>query len=400
MTRITTANAFDNSVRTLQERAREVSTAQSRLTSGKRISQASDDPTAAARVERALAAQARSEADQRGLEASRNAMQQTEGALGQADDLMQLARELVVQAGNGSYSDAERANLGQRLRGVRDQLLAVANRGDGAGGHLFGGQGAAQPPFVDAAGGVQYRGQGGQMKVVAGEPLPMTQDGAETWLQAPSGNGAFETAPAAGNSPGAWIDAGRPTNPAALTGANYQVVFAASAGAMSYSVLKNGAATALANQPYVAAQAIEFDGMAVAVNGSPVAGDSFDVKPATPSLSVFAALDRAASELTTPYRSGAQVAQTVHFGLRDIDASLGRLQSRRADAGETLNRTDAIEQRLSATSVAAQSERSLAEDLDMVAGVSAFQNKQSGYDAALKTYAMVQRLSLFQYLNV
>ena len=400
MIRITTANAFDNSVRTLQERAREVSTAQSRLTSGKRISQASDDPTAAARVERALAAQARSEADQRGLEASRNAMQQTEGALGQADDLMQLARELVVQAGNGSYSDAERANLGQRLRGVRDQLLAVANRGDGAGGHLFGGQGAAQPPFVDAAGGVQYRGQGGQMKVVAGEPLPMTQDGAETWLQAPSGNGAFETAPAAGNSAGAWIDAGRLTDPAALTGANYQVVFGASAGAMSYSVLKNGAATALTNQPYVAAQAIEFDGMAVAVNGSPAAGDSFDVKPATPSLSVFAALDRAASALTTPYRTGAQVAQTVHFGLRDIDASLGRLQARRADAGETLNRTDAIEQRLSAASVAAQSERSLAEDLDMVAGVSAFQNKQTGYDAALKTYAMVQRLSLFQYLNV
>ena len=45
------------------------------------------------------------------------------------------------------------------------------------------------------------------------------------------------------------------------------------------------------------------------------------------------------------------------------------------------------------------SDRSNAEDLDMLQAVSDFQNKQSGYDAALKSYAMVQRLSLFQYVN-
>jgi flagellar hook-associated protein 3 FlgL len=30
---------------------------------------------------------------------------------------------------------------------------------------------------------------------------------------------------------------------------------------------------------------------------------------------------------------------------------------------------------------------------------SEYQNKQNGYDAALKSYALVQRLSLFQYVN-
>ena len=44
-------------------------------------------------------------------------------------------------------------------------------------------------------------------------------------------------------------------------------------------------------------------------------------------------------------------------------------------------------------------ERSAAEDLDMVQAISEFQNQQSGYDAALKTYAMVQRLSLFNYIS-
>ena len=35
----------------------------------------------------------------------------------------------------------------------------------------------------------------------------------------------------------------------------------------------------------------------------------------------------------------------------------------------------------------------------MVKAISEFQNQQSGYDAALKAYASVQRLSLFDYLN-
>jgi len=34
-----------------------------------------------------------------------------------------------------------------------------------------------------------------------------------------------------------------------------------------------------------------------------------------------------------------------------------------------------------------------------VHAISDFQNQQTGYDAALKSYASVQRLSLFQYVN-
>ena len=35
----------------------------------------------------------------------------------------------------------------------------------------------------------------------------------------------------------------------------------------------------------------------------------------------------------------------------------------------------------------------------MVQAISDFQNRQSGYDAALKTYSIVQRMSLFDYLR-
>ncbi len=394
--RIATANAYARTIETLQQRQQALSATQDRLTSGKRVARASDDPAAAARIERALATAARSEADQRALEASRNAMQQAEGALGGAVELLQQVRELVVAAGNPSYTDAERANLGAQIRSLRGQLFAIANRGDGAGGYLFGGQGSAAPPFVDGFGGVAYVGSAGATTVQAGDRLPLTIDGAAAWLGARSGNGVFVTAPDAGNGPGAWIDAGRVVDPSALTGDDYRIVFGP--GGATWSVLRNGAPTALVNQPYGSGQAIAFDGLSVAVSGTPSAGDAFDLTPSAPALSVFDALDRAAAGLQTANRSGAQVTQTVQTGLRDIDAAFANLQARRADAGESLRHIDAVEGRLADTRLHAQTERSLAEDLDLVQALSDFQNQQTGYEAALKTYSMVQRLSLFDYL--
>jgi flagellar hook-associated protein 3 FlgL len=397
--RITTANSFTNAVDNLQQRQQDLQLAQDRLTSGKRVARPSDDPAAAARVERALATSARAVADQRGLEASRSAMQQVEGALGAATEAMQQVRELLVAAGNGSYTDAERANLGARIRGLREQLFSIANRGDGAGGYLFGGQGSAQPPFVDGTGGVSFRGAAGQTEAQAGDLLPMTHDGAATWLQARSGNGVFVTAPAAGNGAGAWIDAGSVADPSALTGDDYRIDFSVAAGVTTFSVLRNGAPTALVNQPYLAGQAIEIDGMAVTVQGAPANGDRYDITPSAPELSLFDALDRVAAELQAGGRSKAQVAQTVASGLRDVDAVFGNLQLQRSMAGQSLNRLDAVESRLAETRLDAQTERSLAEDLDMVEALSDFQNKQSGYEAALSTYSLVQRMSLFQYLR-
>ena len=397
--RITTANSFSAAVDNLQQRQQELQLAQDRLTSGKRVARASDDPAAAARVERSLATSARAVADQRGLQASRSAMQQVEGALGGATEVLQQVRELLLAAGNGSYTDTERANIGLRILGQREQLLAIANRGDSALGYLFGGQGSAQPPFIDGTGGVSFRGAEGQAEVQAGDLLPMTHDGAAAWLGARSGNGVFVTTPAATNGTGAWIDSGSVSDPSALTGDDYRIDFSVAAGVTTWSVLKNGAATAMVNLPYVSGQAMQFDGMAVTVNGAPADGDRFEITPSAPDLSLFDVLDRIAAELQAGGRSRAQVAQTVASGLRDIDSAFGNLQMQRALAGESLNRIDAVEGRLAETTLSAQTERSLAEDLDMVQAVSDFQTKQSGYNAALSTYSMVQRMSLFDYLN-
>jgi flagellar hook-associated protein 3 FlgL len=311
--RVTTLAMFNAGVNTLQQRQREMAASQEQLTSGKRVQRASDDPTAAARAERALVTISRTESDVRALEASRNALTLTESALADAGDLLQQARELTVAAGNASYSPGERDALAVQLEGIRTQLLAVANRTDEAGGYLFfpvwNGTG---PPLSagDIAGSVPARLDPAYVaqpeRLTAGrEPLPLNVDGLAAWR----------------------IDAG--TGQSAL-----------------------------------------FDGLDQAIR------------------------DLRDSSATAP--AGAAIAAA---GIGSVDSSFTTLNLLRARAGELLNRGDMIDGRLADLKLSAQVERSAAEDLDLVQAISQFQAQQSGYDAALKTYSMVQRMSLFQYLS-
>ena len=307
--RISTSNAFETSLANLQRRQSQLSEAQEQLTSGIRVRKPSDDPAAAAAAERALAAEARATAYMRALNDSRNAMQMTESALGDVGDMMQRARELMVAAGNGTFGDSERLSMAETLRGIRDDMLSVANRGDGAGRYLFGGQGSDVRPLRDAPGGVVYDGAAGQLNAAAGEVTPLSVDGGAVFLLAPDPS-----------SPGGAV-------------------------------------------------------------------------------SVFDAMDKAITELMMPGRTTTDVSLTVSTAISQFGAAQGNFSSWRARAGEALNRADGIESRLSQSKIDARRDRSAAEDLDMVGAISDFQSKQTGYDAALKTYSMVQRMSLFDYLN-
>ena len=396
--RISTAQSFEAGIANLQRAQSALAESQQRMTSQKRVSKASDDPAAAARAERATAAIVRSQTSQRAVDASRSAMTQTESALADAGSLVQQARDAMVAAGNAAYSDVERKHLGDQIAQIRAQLLAVANRSDAAGSYLFAGQGAGAAPFLDAPGGVQFIGSAGTATTEASTALPLALDGGAVFLSARTGNGVFATQAAAGVTQ-ARISGGNVTDPAALTGSSYALQFSVSGGSTTYAILKDGAPTAVTAAPYVSGQAIRFDGMAVAVTGAPASGDRFDMVPSTPDLSIFDVLDRASAALATTGRSNSQIAQANGQALRDIDASAGALQSARGVAGQVLARIEGETARLADLELNGRTERSLAEDLDLVAAVSDFQNRQTSYDAALKSYAMVQRLSLFDHLG-
>jgi flagellar hook-associated protein 3 FlgL len=224
-------------------------------------------------------------------------------------------------------------------------------------------------------------------------------DGQPTWMQARTGNGVFETRAVTSNG-SAWIDPGSVTNPSQVDGVStYKIQFSVAGNATTYSVLKNGLPTAQTNVAFSAGQAVQIDGMSAKISGQPANGDEFDIVPSTATLSVFDTLDKAIADLKTPNRTGTQVTQSNSANLARLDSVLGQAVAGRGQIGATMTRIDNATARLSDLKLASQTELSNAQDLDMTQAISDFSSRQTGYDAALKAYSMVQRLSLFNYLS-
>lgn len=152
MTRIPTMYAHQRALDAMAQRRTALTTDQLQLSTGKRVNDPSDDPLATAQAERLRSQLARISIENRMIGFARQMLSTAENTLGQVSDALQFARENLVAAGNGALSPGDRALIAQQLSGVREQLVSLANTRDGAGGYVFGGQGATTAPFDASTG--------------------------------------------------------------------------------------------------------------------------------------------------------------------------------------------------------------------------------------------------------
>jgi len=122
------------------------------MSTGKRVNRPSDDPIAASQA--VVLSQAQSQNSQYAL-ARTFATQKVsleENILGQVTTAIQSAQDKIVYAGNGSLSDTDRASVATDLKGIRDQLMNLANSTDGNGRYVFAGFKTDKAPFDDTNG--------------------------------------------------------------------------------------------------------------------------------------------------------------------------------------------------------------------------------------------------------
>lgn len=299
--RVATANMYDNSIRNIGGRQSSLAEQSEKLTAGKRVLRASDDPVAAAQAERAITRMERIKVEQSALSLQRNAMAEGESTLGDAVDLLQEMRALFVSAGNGANSAKEMQIIAGQLQTLRDELLSVSNRTNTSGVPLLSALGSAITPFVNSS---AFKDNG----------LPGQQAGGNTSI------------------------------PTALDG---DMAFMLDSGESLFKELDT-AITGIRN----------------ATSGS-----------------------------------AANQSSVIQNGLANIDQGMDRLSALRGFAGDMLNRADRITGDQEVRSIQLEADRSRAEDMDLVKGFSDFEQTKMGYQAALQTYAMVQKMSLFNYIS-
>jgi flagellar hook-associated protein 3 FlgL len=414
-TRLGSANAYDTALSNIMNRQSSLSNLQENLTSGKKVVRASDDPTGAAQAERAITRLARIETDQRALESQRNSIAQAESTLADVTDALQNFRELTVSAGNASHSAQERKSIATQLTGYRDQIFALANRKDTNGLPLFSALGSALAPFV----GPQTLPQDYTFAGLPGQTasnevaIPYALDGDRAFMHLPARDGVFNAtltlAPAPSTAHAFGTTGVVLTDPSLVTGSAYTISISgvdttsvAGTTTVTYDIAENpnvsgpfsGSASYPSNSTAnIAVTAIP--GLSVNITGSPVVGDTIALDPRP---SIFSVLDDAIRDIGNAVDGNAS-RQAVGQALHNVDIGMSRISSARGQAGDLLNRADRISANQDKRSIQVEGDRSRAEDLDMVKGVSDFQNQQTGYQAALQSYAQVQKLTLFNYLS-
>ena len=151
------------------------------MTTGRRVNQASDDPSAAA-LEVSIAYRMDS-CDQylRSISSVYSELQTADSSLNSVVSSLQRAVTLGVEGANGTMSDDNRATVAQEISGISQQVLSIANLTFN-GHYVFGGTANSQPPYVlDPASpaGVTYQGNDNvnRVEIETGQSIAVNQPG-------------------------------------------------------------------------------------------------------------------------------------------------------------------------------------------------------------------------------
>src|SRR5438132_1581037 len=125
--RITYGMSAANSLRNIELNQERMAAVEAQLTSGARIAKPSDDPIGAAQAMGFQQSIDQSNQYLKNIDQGTNWLNSTDATLGVVTADMQRARELTVQAANGTLSPADRAAIQLEVSQLQQSVLDLSN---------------------------------------------------------------------------------------------------------------------------------------------------------------------------------------------------------------------------------------------------------------------------------
>ncbi|MFC3689483.1 flagellar hook-associated protein FlgL [Aquipuribacter hungaricus] len=176
MFRITQRSMADTTYANLQSSLGRSQQLQAQLSSGKQVGRPSDSPIGASDIMQLRGERAATDQYVRNAENGLSWLTSSDSALQQSSEALRRARELTVQGGSTSLSQAGRDAIALELVGIRDSLVELANT-QYLGRPVFGGTTAGPVAFAPDG---SYVGDGGSVerRVGADSSVRVDVDGA------------------------------------------------------------------------------------------------------------------------------------------------------------------------------------------------------------------------------
>lgn len=409
--RISTKTTYDIGSTQINKLQAALNRTQQQLSSNRRILTPADDPIASARALEVTQSQSINTQFVTNRQNAQNFLGQELQALNTSQQLISDVKELVLKAGNGTYTDNERAMLATELEVRLNDMLAVANTADGAGGYLFSGYKSTTIPYSMNPNGIgaTYQGDQGQRDLQVGlsRRLATSDPGSSVFDNNMTGNGSFVTGADPGNygrGGSGRISNGTVTNAAALTGHNYSIDFSGTAPTSTYIVTDTTLGVTVPSPavaaPYTSGKAITFDGQQFDIQGAPANGDKFTVAPSSKE-SIFTTMSNLLGVLRAPGAGSAGQARLTN-GLDAahavLDTAFDNVLALQADVGSRLKELDYLDSAGQDLELQYAGTLSDLQDLDIVKAISEFTQQETTLKAAQQTFTKVMGLSLFNYI--
>jgi flagellar hook-associated protein 3 FlgL len=369
---------------------------QQQLSTGSKIQSAADDPTGTVLVNQMSVEISASTQYVTNGNTTQTNLQLEEQALTDASNVMQNANTLAVEANDSSLTAAQRGNIATELQQDLQSLVSIANRKDSSGAYLFGGIASSSQPFTQSNNNVSYIGasQVNQVQIDQNQSISVGDTGATAFMNIPTGNGTFVTTASPGNTGSASISTGSVVNPSQWTPDTYTISFT---DPTDYTVT-DSAGNTVGGGTYGDGGTIAFQGVQMTINGNPAAGDTFSVSPAGTS-SAFDTLSNLISTLNSTTLNNGQLATQIGSAIQQINNSITNFSNVSASVGSRLNAITASQTTAQTNQTSLKTNIGTISNTDYAAATTALSSEELALQAAQESYASLEKMSLFQYLQ-
>ncbi len=399
---ISTATFNNDAVTQMDQLESELQQTETELSSGSQIQNAADNPIGAAEVNQMNVEVSASTQYVTNSTTANTNLSLEEQALSNATSIMQNAVSLATEANNSALSPANRADIATQLQQDLASLTSIGNTTDSAGNYLFGGYANTSPPFTQSNGTVTYNGsdQVEQVQISANQSISGGDTGATAFMNIPTGNGTFTVSAASTNTGSASIGGGTVTDPTtyaadAATGTGtYTISFT---DPSDYQVTDSNG-NVVGSGTYTNGDTISFNGAEVTLNGTPAAGDSFTVAPAGTS-SAFSALSNLITTLNSTTLNSGQLTTQINAAVQQIQNSVTNFSNVSASVGARINAITASQSTAASVTTTLKTNISSLQDTDYTQATTQLSSEELALQAAQESYASLEKLSLFNYIQ-
>jgi len=384
---------FLNAINSLES---SISTTQDEISSNESFTTASQNPVAAGSVNAYQQALAQSQQYAANGTSAQTDLNTESSTLTQVTNQLQSLRDLALEANSGTVQSSDRSAIATQIVQIQNSLLSLANTQNGNGDYIFSGFATQTQPFALTATGATYSGDQGtqQVQIAAGQTVATGDNGDAVFNQIKTGNGTFTVTAGTANTGSGLIGSSTVTNASAYDGGTYQIEFT-NAGGGAYNIV-NSAGTTVGSGTYTDGSSISFDGLQIALSGTPAVGDTFTVAPST-DQSIFTTVQNLVTALNGN-SSGAALSNTITGEINNIDQALNNISNTQASVGGRLNAITAQQSVQTSQQTQLQTSISSLQGLNYASAITQLDQQNTTLQAALQAYTVTQGLSLFKYL--